>query len=127
MTNPGALRGRLFGCGGYPINSHQVESFHRGNLHLRIPPGNFRIPVRKGYQIPYRIMLPRQVEGLLVSLCVSSTHLGYSTLRMEPEYIKMGQAAGAAAHLAHTKGVTPRKVDVARLQAILCDAGAILQ
>jgi hypothetical protein len=64
---------------------------------------------------------------LLVSLCVSSTHLGYSTLRMEPEYIKMGQAAGAAAHLAHTNGTAPRKIEVTRLQAILRDAGAILQ
>lgn len=115
------------GCGGYPIDSHQVENFHRGNLHLHTPPGNFQIPVQKGYQIPYRILLPRQVEGLLVSLCVSSTHLGYSTLRMEPEYIKMRQAAGAAAHMAHTTGVAPRKVDVAQLQAVLRDAGAILQ
>lgn len=115
------------GCGGYPIDSHQVENFHRGNLHLRIPPGNFQIPVRKGYQIPYRIMLPLQVEGLLVSLCVSSTHLGYSTLRMEPEYIKIGQAGGVAAHLAHAGNVSPRNIDVARLQEILRKAGAILE
>jgi hypothetical protein len=66
------------------------------------------------------------VEQLLVSLCVSSTHLGYCTLRMEPEYMKMGQAAGVAAHLAHTGGVTPREVDVKTLQDTLSDAGAIL-
>jgi hypothetical protein len=115
------------GCGGYPIDSHQTENFHRGILHLTTPPGNFQIPVKRGYQIPYRILLPKNVEGLLVSLCVSSTHLGYCTLRMEPEYIKMGQAAGAAAHMAQSGGVSPREIDVKRLQRILRDAGAVLQ
>jgi len=46
---------------------------------------------------------------------------------MEPEYIKMGQAAGAAAHLARTGGVSPREVDVAQLQKILREAGAVLE
>ncbi len=114
------------GCGGYPIDSHQVEDYHRGILHLEEPPGNFQIGVERGYQIPYRILLPGKVEGLLVSLCVSSTHLGYCTLRMEPEYIKMGQAAGAAAHLAHKHGVSPDKVNVEELQNVLQKAGAIL-
>ena len=91
------------GCGGYPIDSHQVTDYNRNNLHLEIPPGNIRVAVKKGYQIPYRILVPQKLEGLLVSLCVSSTHLGYCTLRMEPEYMKMGQAAGAAAYLAQKK------------------------
>jgi hypothetical protein len=114
------------GCGGYPMDSHHVVDYHRGNLHLKTPEGNFQIRVTKGYQIPYRILLPQKVDNLLVSLCVSSTHLGYCTLRMEPEYMKMGQAAGAAAHLAHTGDVTPREVDVGELQEILKKAGAIL-
>jgi hypothetical protein len=114
------------GCGGYPIDSHHVTDYQAGILHLERPPGNIQIPVRKGYQIPYRILLPRKVDQLLVSLCVSSTHLGYCSLRMEPEYIKMGQAAGTAAHLAHTGDTSPREIDVGRLQDTLRKAGAIL-
>ena len=114
------------GCGGYPIDSHHVIDYHRNNLHLTRPEGNIQIGVRKGYQIPYRILVPQKLEGVLVSLCVSSTHLGYCTLRMEPEYMKMGQAAGAAAHLSHTSGITPRRVDVKKLQDVLKQAGAIL-
>jgi hypothetical protein len=115
------------GCGGYPIDSHHVTNFHRGILDRSVPPGNIRVRVIRGYQIPYRVLLPKKVEQLLVSVCVSSTHLGYCTLRLEPEYIKLGQAAGAAAHLAHTAGVSPRQIDVARLQETLRRAGVILE
>lgn len=114
------------GCGGYPIDSHLVTEYNRDILHLESPPGNFQIPVKRGYHIPYRILLPNKVENLLVSLCVSATHLGYCTLRMEPEYMKMGQAAGAAAHLAHTVAKLPRAIDVVHLQEVLRQAGAIL-
>ncbi len=114
------------GCGGYPIDSHHVTDYHPGILHLKRPPGNVQIPVRKGYQIPYRILLPRKLDNVLVSLCVSSTHLGYCTLRMEPEYIKMGQAAGVAAYLSHAGNTTTRRIDVLRLQDTLRKAGAIL-
>jgi len=115
------------GCGGYPIDSHHVTNFHRGILNQSVPPGNIRVRVIRGYQIPYRILLPKKVEQLLVSVCVSSTHLGYCTLRLEPEYIKLGQAAGAAAHLAHTADVSPREIDVARLQNTLRLADVILE
>ncbi len=122
MVKPGSI-----GCGGYPIDSHHVTNFHPGILHLDTPPGNVQIPVKRGYQIPYRILVPKRVDNLLVSLCVSSTHLGYCTLRMEPEYIKMGQAAGAAATLCVKNDVTPAKLGVAELQKILRAAGAILE
>ncbi|MCP4784052.1 MAG: FAD-dependent oxidoreductase [Fuerstiella sp.] len=115
------------GCGGYHIDSHHVTDYNRNNLHLEIPVGNLRVAAVKGYQIPYRILVPQKVEGLLVSLCVSSTHLGYCSLRMEPEYMKMGQAAGAAAYLASRNGVAPRNVDVQQLQDTLRKAGAILE
>ena len=122
VTKPDAI-----GCGGYPIDSHHVINYNRDNLHIVPPPGNRQIRVHKGYQIPYRILVPQNVERLLVSLCVSSSHLGYCTLRMEPEYIKMGQAAGVAAFLANKYEVLPADVNVGELQSILRDAGAILE
>ena len=115
------------GCGGYTIDSHQVLNYDRGNIHLDVPPGNVRYPVNKGYQIPYRILVPRRVKQLLVSVCVSSTHLGYGTLRMEPEYMKMGQAAGAAAALSIEAGVPPAEIAVPKLQELLSNAGVILE
>ena len=114
------------GCGGYPMDSHQVINYNRDNLHIVPPPGNKQIGVYRGYQIPYRIMVPQKVDRLLVSLCVSSSHLGYCTLRMEPEYIKMGQAAGVGAFLAVKEGVSPSDINIGDLQSILKDAGAVL-
>lgn len=122
VTKPDAI-----GCGGYPIDSHHVINYNRDNLHIVPPPGNKQVKVHKGYQIPYRIMVPQKVDRLLVSLCVSSSHLGYCTLRMEPEYIKMGQAAGVGAFLTIKDGVSPSDINIGELQSILRDAGAIIE
>jgi hypothetical protein len=72
------------------------------------------------YQIPYRILVPRGVENLLVAgRCASCDHEALGSLRVMPQCGVMGQAAGAAAALSLRAGVSPRQVDVAALQAEL--------
>ena len=78
------------------------------------------------YQIPYRCLLPKGITGLLVSGCVSSTHIGYGTLRMEPVFVAMGQAAGTACALATTDHVTTRTLNVSKLQRQLIDHGQVI-
>ena len=68
------------------------------------------------YQIPYRVMVPRGVDGLLVPVAVSATHMGYGTIRMEPCWMQLGYAAGVAADLALRFGTQPRHVPVDTLQ-----------
>jgi hypothetical protein len=78
------------------------------------------------YQIPYRIMVPGDVDGLLVPVAASTTHVAFSTIRLEPTWMALGQAAGVAAHLSIASDTAPRKVDVDRLQRILVGQGQVI-
>ena len=83
----------------------------------------------KPYEIPYRLILPRRQDGLtnlLVPVCFSASHVAYSTLRMEPQYMIIGQGAGVAAALAIQKNVNVYDVPVKELQTRLLAGKAIL-
>lgn len=79
------------------------------------------------YQIPYRAMLPKrgQITNLIVPVALSTSHAAYTSVRVEPTYMVLGQAAGAAAALA-SNGDTG-SVDIAKLKKTLAEAGQIMQ
>ncbi len=90
--------------------------------------------VREGYfyldhepfQVPYGTLVPKQIDGLLVPVSCSCSHVAYNALRMEPVFIALGEAAGTAAHLAIENKVTPRAVPTAELQRTLVERGAVV-
>jgi hypothetical protein len=61
-----------------------------------------------------------------VPVCVSATHVAYCSLRMEPVYMMLGQAAGSAAHLALADKQPVQKVDTKKLRELLLKEGAVL-
>jgi len=79
------------------------------------------------YQIPYRVMLPEHPDGLLVPVAASATHVAYSTIRMEPTWMAMGQAAGVAAHIAIERDCACADVPVGELQERLAGQGQVLE
>ena len=79
------------------------------------------------YEIPYRIMIPRGIENLIVPVAASTTHVAYSSIRMEPTWMALGQAAGTAAHLALRHDVTPRRVPIDELQSLLAAQGQVVE
>ena len=90
-------------------------------------PKTWRPPKGFKYQVPYRILVPRRVEDLLVAgRCVSATHEALGSLRVMPQCALMGEAAGVAAVQAIADGATPRTVRVEAVQAQLRRQGAIL-
>jgi len=76
------------------------------------------------YSIPYRCIVPKQVENLLFAgRCISTTHEAHDATRVIVPCMITGQAAGAAAALALADDVSPRSLDVARLQSLLEEQG----
>lgn len=79
------------------------------------------------YNIPYRSLLPRALDNLLVAgRCISADHRAHHATKEIPPCMATGEAAGAAAAIAASDGVSVRSVDVAALQKRLRDQGAIL-
>ncbi len=92
-------------------------------------PYNRKVPqTGTSYDIPYRCLVPRNVENLLVAgRCFSATHEGLASARMMPCCMAMGQAAGTAAALSASQGIPPRKVDIVALRKALVAQGVSLE
>jgi hypothetical protein len=104
---------------GYPLDIHSPNSDGGGT--------DGRLPTANEYEIPYRSLVPRDLDGLLVAgRCVSATHEALSAIRVMPPAFAMGQAAGTAAAMAIEWGRAPREVPVPQLQEILLRQGAYL-
>lgn len=106
----------------YEIDSHACRKREPERVHLD---GFLSYPTAP-YTVPYRVMVPERVDGLLVPVAVSASHVGYGTLRMEPCWMALGEAAGLAAVLSQRAGVAVRDVPVTALQERLLDHGAVL-
>jgi len=79
------------------------------------------------YHIPYRVLLPKGVEGLLVAgRCASNSHIAHASMRHIAVTMVTGHAAGTSAALAVQQGITPRQLEVEGLQATLRNQGAII-
>lgn len=80
------------------------------------------------YQIPYRSLLPRKTDNLLVAgRCLSATHEGQASARNSAQCMAMGEAVGVAAALALSNGIPPRQVAHTDLQNRLLEQGVLLK
>src|ERR1700694_5830606 len=111
--------------GSYNSDSHNGQRFEQPGRSVQNE-GNMEVPVEP-YQIPYRVMLPNrtQATNLIVPVCLSATHVTYSTLRMEPQYMMIGQAAGVASALAISADVPPQDIDITSLRRLLKAEGMV--
>ena len=94
----------------YPIDIHSPDGQGVQTINLKA----------QAYCLPYRVLLPKGIEGLLVvGRCISCTHETLAAVRTQPSVMALGQAGGTAAALAVTAGCSPRKIDIEELQTTL--------
>ncbi len=112
--------------GTFILDSHCVQRLVTPEG-LAIDEGNFDVPVRP-YQIAYRSITPvaEQCENLLVPVCLSASHVAYGSIRMEPQYMMLGHAAGLAAVMAVERKAAVQDIDVPKLQRTLRSQKQIL-
>jgi len=105
--------------GAFPIDIHPVDQVGRKKAHFEF--------LSSAYGIPYRCLVPKKVDQLLISgRCISTTHEANASTRVTPTCMATGEAAGAAATICAKTGVKPRKLDYNKLRIILKDQGSII-
>lgn len=122
----GPLHKDSIGIGVYEIDSHNVQNPTDRNSGCSGEGAINLIDVTGPYQIPYGVMVPKQLQGLLVPVAISSTHVAMSSIRMEPVWSSLGQAAGVAAGIALNQKIEVAAVPVASIQAELLQQGSFL-
>jgi len=107
--------------GAFFIDIHALDQAGMESSTWRPEPG-FR------YHIPYRCLVPRDVDNLLTSgRCISVSHVGLGSVRVMSQCTATGEAAGTACALSLEGDRTPRRIDVNALQQALRDAGGIVR
>ncbi|NMB46598.1 MAG: FAD-dependent oxidoreductase [Firmicutes bacterium] len=103
--------------GAYQIDIHYPDDVTE---HIHLKPGT-------SYTIPYRCLVPKDIDGLLVAgRCISATHEAQGSIRCIAGCMATGQSAGIAAAVAASQEVSPRQLDVREVQSGLVSLGGII-
>jgi hypothetical protein len=118
---------RPIGMGSYNMDSHNVQRYVDENGHARNE-GDIQISPGGPYPVDYGAVIPKrdECENLLVPVCLSSSHIAYGSIRMEPVFMILGQSAATAAAIALDAGCAVQDVDYATLAARLVQDGQVL-
>jgi hypothetical protein len=103
--------------GSYNMDSHNCQRYVDEHGHVRNE-GDIQVSPGGPYLISYRAIVPKKEEctNLLVPVCLSSSHIAYGSIRMEPVFMILGQSAATAACLALDADVAVQDLDYAKLR-----------
>jgi FAD dependent oxidoreductase len=115
------------GMGAYGMDSHNCQRYITPEGHVQNE-GDVQVHGFKPYPISYRSIVPQaeECDNLLVPVCVSSSHIAYGSIRMEPVFMILGQSAATAAVLAIDQDVAVQSVDYQQLAEQLIASGQVL-
>ena len=105
------------GMGSYTVDSHNVQRYVKPDGFVQNE-GDIGVGTPKPYSISYRSLVPKKEEckNLLVPVCVSSSHIAYGSIRMEPVFMILGQSAVTAASLAIDEEISVQEVQYDKLK-----------
>jgi hypothetical protein len=114
--------------GSYTIDSHNVQRYVAPDGSVQNE-GDIGVGLKAPYEIAYGALVPKrgQAANLVVPVCVSSSHIAFGSIRMEPVFMILGQSAATAAGLAIDDGVDVQDVPYAKLRARLEKDGQVLR
>ena len=115
------------GMGSYTIDSHNVQRYVTAEGGVQNE-GDIGVALPGPYEIGYGALVPKrgQADNLLVPVCVSSSHIAFGSIRMEPVFMVLAHSAATAAVLAMDRGLAVQDVPYADLRARLLADGQVL-
>jgi hypothetical protein len=104
------------GMGAYGMDSHNCQRYVTADGHVQNE-GDVQVHGFKPYPIGYRAIVPKpgECENLVVPVCLSSSHIAYGSIRMEPVFMILGQSAATTAAIAIDNGTAVQQVDYQKL------------
>jgi len=116
------------GMGSYAMDSHNIQRYIKPDGFVQNE-GDIGTHVEKPYRISYGSLIPKKEEckNLLVPVCVSSSHIAFGSVRMEPVFMILGQSAGTAAVLAIDENIQVQDLPYQKLKARLLEDGQVLE
>lgn len=116
------------GMGSYTIDSHNVQRYITPEGFVQNE-GDIGVGLKGPYEIAYGSLVPKkgQADNLFVPVCVSSTHIAFGSIRMEPVFMILGQSAATAAAMAIDANIAVQDVPYAKLREKLLADGQILE
>lgn len=108
------------GLGAYGMDSHHVQRYIDANGYVQNE-GNVEAHGFNPYPISYRSLVPKkeECENLIVPVCLSASHIGFGSIRMEPVFMVLGQSAAAAASLAIDNNAAVQDIPYQKLKTVL--------
>ena len=116
------------GMGSYTLDSHNVQRYIKPDGFVQNE-GDIGVGTPRPYQISYGSLVPKrgQCQNLLVPVCVSSSHIAFGSIRMEPVFMILGQSAATAACLSIDKNLAVQDLPYDVLQERLIADGQVLE
>lgn len=116
------------GMGSYTMDSHNVQRYVTPEGYVQNE-GDIGVSTRGPYEIAYGSLVPKKGEcgNLLVPVCVSSSHIAFGSIRMEPVFMILGHSAATAAAIALDQGLAVQDVPYSTLKAQLIKEGQVLE